>query len=41
MRAKRECVTSSLGVLGALTGGMLKVQEKLGCEGALCWESSW
>lgn len=32
MRAEGECAANSLGVLEALTGGMLKVQEKLGCE---------
>lgn len=39
MRAKGECAANSLGVLEALTGVMLQVQEKLGCEGALYWES--
>lgn len=34
MREKGECAANSLGVLEAPTGGMLKVQEKLGCEAA-------
>lgn len=40
VRAKGECAANSLGVLEAPTGGMLKVQEKLGYEGAFCRERS-